>query len=106
MAKNKFQLTLSELIKDTSAQIRQARDEAPKDTVMQFERCELELAVSLVNDGSGKIKFLVFSAGLGAKEGTISKVKLSFGPIAGKDTVAFVGTPNTGKGEPRKKTKG
>lgn len=92
--------TLGELITSTAQQIREARDKAPPDTVMQFERCELELAVTLSNEGGGGLKFHFFSAELKAKEQALSRIKLSFGPIPGKPSPAFLSKPVGGKSRP------
>jgi hypothetical protein len=56
---------------------------------MEFKGCELELAVTVKGETGGGIRFWVIdaSAKIGAER--VSKIKLSFGPIAGKEALAF-----------------
>lgn len=73
-------LTLSGLIKNAANEIRAARAESLEDAVMQFEGCELELAVTIGADAGGGIKFWLVDASAKVKAETVSKVKLKFGP--------------------------
>ena len=89
MAKAHPGFTLSQLIETTADELRAASKKADDDAVMQFEGCELELAVTVGAEGETGIKFWLVSASARAKAETISKIKLSFGPVEGKPAQAF-----------------
>ena len=92
MAKPHPGFTLSQLIKNTAEEISNARAESPKDAVMKFEGCELELAVTISADAGGAVKFWVIDASAKVKAETVSRVKLKFGPIPGQVIAAVVET--------------
>jgi len=71
---------------------------------MQFEKCELELAVTVSGEASTGIRFWLIDAGAKIKGETVSKVKLSFGPVPGQSNVYLANRPG-GKGAPFKKPK-
>jgi Trypsin-co-occurring domain 2 len=78
-------LSLSELIESTANELRIARDKVKdQDAVMQFNGCELELAVTVKGEAGGGIKFWVVDASTKIAGEAVSKVKLSFGAIPGK----------------------
>lgn len=85
-------VTLSELIKSTSEELKKAQVD-PANAVMQFEKCELELAVSVRGDANGGIRFWVLEAGAKVSGETVSKVKVSFAPVPGKAATAFEAKP-------------
>lgn len=99
MAKAHPGFTLSQLIETAANELREARKKSPKDDkVMQFQGCELELAVTVGGEGEAGIKFWLVNASTKAKAETISKIKLTFGPIEGAPATAFSATTNaTGK---------
>src|SRR5262249_18403125 len=79
-------LTLSELIVSTSNELRVAHEKVKdQDTVMRFNGCDLELAVTVKGEAGGGIKFWVADASTKVAGETVSKVKLSFGAIPGRD---------------------
>jgi hypothetical protein len=90
-------LSLSELIKSISEELRNARTD-PDSAVIQLDKCELELAVSVKGEASGGIKFWVLNAGAKVSGETVSKVKVSFVPVEGKPAPAMKVTPQDGIG--------
>lgn len=102
MASNENEFTLGQLIKNTANELRDARAQTASDAVMQFEKCELELAVSTKADAKGGFKFHFIEAGVSVSGETVSKIKLSFGPIAG-NTGVFQASPDGSKGVPHSK---
>lgn len=81
-------ITLSELIRTTSEELTKARVVAA-DAVMQFDKCELELAVSVKAEAKGGFKFWVLEAGGGVAGETVSKVKISFAPVSGEKVPVY-----------------
>lgn len=84
--------TLSELIKSVSEELQKARAE-PDKAIIQLEKCELELAVSVKGEAKGGIKFWIVDAGAKVSGETISKIKVSFAPVAGKPAAAYQAIP-------------
>lgn len=87
---------LGDLITMTANELRDARA-ATKDAVMQFEKCELEIAVSFVKGAKGGIRVWLINAGGELKKETVSTIKLSFAAIPGKSNAYMAGVE--GKGE-------
>lgn len=83
--------TLSQLIKNAADEIRAARSEEPKEAVIQFESCELELAVTVGGETGGGVKFLVMEASAKAKAETVSRIRLKFAAIPDNPVVALAG---------------
>lgn len=81
--------TLTQLIEKTADELRSLKKKPAKDAVMQFTGCELELAVTLTAEAGGEIKFWLVNASTKASGETVSRVKLSFGPLSAD--------PKTGK---------
>ena len=104
MADLKKAFTLGDLIKSTAEELKSARSPKPEDAVMQFEKCELELAVSIGGEAKTGIRFWLMEASAEVKGETVSKVKLSFGPVSGQSNVFMANKPG-GKGTPFKKPK-
>lgn len=90
--------TLSQLIEKTAEDLKSAQ-KPEKDAVMQFTACELELAVTVSAEAGGGIRFWLVDASAKGKAETVSKVKLTFGPLPGK-VVAYAALAGAGKGEP------
>lgn len=88
MAESSKGVSLSELIKSTSEELAKARVD-PANAIMQLDKCELELAVSVKADAKGGFKFWVIEAGGGVAGERVSKVKVSFSPMEGKAKPAF-----------------
>jgi hypothetical protein len=82
--------TLTQLIERTADELRKLKKKPPADAVMQFRGCELELAVTLSAEAGGKIKFWLAEVSSQAKGETVSRIKLSFGPLE-EDTDIFRG---------------
>lgn len=80
--------TLADLIVTTADELRKVRNKAPKDAVLEFKSCEMELAVTVGAEVGGGIKFWFADASAKAKGETVSKVKLSFGPLSDNGVVA------------------
>jgi hypothetical protein len=74
--------TLAQLIEKTADELRSLRAKPRIDAVMEFKGCELELAVTLTAEAGGEIKFWLAGASAQAKGQTVSRIKLSFGPIS------------------------
>lgn len=79
--------TLAQLIEKTADELRSLKKKPREDAVMQFTGCELELAVTIKAEASGGIKFWLVDASAKTAGETVSKVKLSFGPL--KDKFGF-----------------
>jgi len=91
--------SLSEIIESTANELRKARDNVKgQDAVMQFNGCELELAVTVRGEAGGGIKFWVVDASTKIAGETVSKVKLSFGAIPGRIQQFLVERANIGPG--------
>lgn len=81
MAKKKVPgLSLSELIRSTADELRDAKNTGD-DAVIELSECELELSVSAAAEGSGGIKFWLIDAGASVKGETVSKIHLKFKPV-------------------------
>src|SRR5262245_10853599 len=77
--------SLAQLIEHTADELRALKRRPPQEAVMTFTGCELELAVTLKAEAGGKIKFWLVEANTKGAGETVSKVKLSFGPIKNDD---------------------
>jgi len=99
MADDKKGFSLGDLIKNTADELRKASSATTEGAVMQFEKCDLELAVTVSAEAKGGIKFYFVDVGGKVSGETVSKVKLSFGPIPGKNVV-MKAAPKGGKGNP------
>ncbi len=101
MAKAHPGFTLAQLIETTANELRTVRDKAKTkdDPVLQFEGCELELAVRVKAEAGGGIKFWLADLSGKATAETVSKVKLSFGPFEG--TVIAAPAMTTGRKAPK-----
>lgn len=89
--------TLAQLIETTAKELRSVRDNSSDDAVIQFTGCEIELAVTVGAEVGGGIKFWIGDLSGKAKAETVSKVKLSFGPLGDTVIAAAAKTP-LGKG--------
>jgi hypothetical protein len=97
---------LKALILNTATQIREAREQAKEeateaghDAVMEFSGCEIELAVKATFEAGVGVKFWVLDLSTkGSAEGA-SKIKLTFGAIAGHGA-QFYGASTDDKGKP------
>lgn len=97
MASQKVTYTLGELIKTAARELKEARVEAEADGVMEFEKCELELAISIEKGGGGGFRVWVLNAEANVKKETVSKIKLNFAPIKGKSSIYQAGALDKGK---------
>jgi hypothetical protein len=80
--------TLAQLIQSTADELRKVKADKSADAVMQFTGCELELAVTIGTEGGGGIKFWLVDLSAKASAESVSRVKLSFGPIPGTSIAA------------------
>lgn len=97
MAKVHPGFTLAQLIETTADELRTVGKIPKDDAVMQFTGCELELAVKVSAEAGGGIKFWLVDLSAKGSAETISKVKLSFGPLPGTVIAAHVkGSGETG----------
>jgi hypothetical protein len=79
MPKVTTSFSLAELIQHTTDELRRVREaRSDRDPVMLFEKCELELAVTVKADVGGGIRFWVVDASSKVAGETVSKVKVSF----------------------------
>lgn len=92
--------TLAQLIEKTADELRSLRQKPHPDAVMQFTGCELELAVSLKAEAGGGIKFWLVDASAKASGETVSKVKLTFGPLTEEAAELASRIPLVGPGFP------
>jgi hypothetical protein len=79
VARNTPSLSLDAIVRDVADQLHSLRDDPPKDPVIAFSGCEIELSVKATVEADGGIRFYVFSAGAKASNEQVSKIKLSFG---------------------------
>lgn len=87
MASGPGGIGLGDLISRTAAEIRKARDAAPKDdAVLTLTDCELELAVTVGAEVGGGIKVWLIDVSGKAKAEQVSRIKLKFGPAGSKPT--------------------
>jgi hypothetical protein len=77
-------ISLPDLVKGAADDLRKIHADEPKDTVMQFSECEVELAVVATAEADGKVKFWVVEAGAGVSYENSQKVKLKFTAIPGR----------------------
>jgi hypothetical protein len=90
--KEPVSLSLDEIVRDIAEQLHSLRENPPKDPVIAFTGCEIELSVKASAEADGGIRFYIFSAGAKAASEVASKVKLSFG-AAGVPVVLQAETP-------------
>jgi len=90
-------VSLSDLVRTTADELRAIHNAEPKDAVMQFSGCEVELDVVAQADAKGKLKFWVVEAGAGVSYGNTQKVKLKFSPIASAPIQAAATTEGVAK---------
>jgi NTP-dependent ternary system trypsin peptidase co-occuring protein len=77
-------ISLPDLVKSAADDLRAIRTAEPKNSVMQFAECEVELAVVATAEADGKVKFWVVEAGAGVAYENSQKVKLKFVAIPGQ----------------------
>ncbi len=71
------------MIESIASELKAVRDKTPKDPVIQFNGCTLELAVKVTAEGGGKFKFWLVDVSAEASGELISKVTLTFGAVPG-----------------------
>jgi hypothetical protein len=81
-------LPLSELILAVTSELHkaemQAREAYGDDEVMEFDECELDLAVEVEMDAKAEVKVYVFKLGGGAKKTDKNSIKVKFKKIKGR----------------------
>jgi hypothetical protein len=79
------QIPLSEILSKISEELRKADDSAKKNgsATMEFEECEIELAVKAEKNSSGGIKVWVLNLESGVKKSDSNTIKLKFKKIEG-----------------------
>jgi hypothetical protein len=89
MAESKFEL--ASFIDQVAQQLlaAEAKARGRGDHVMQFEECELEMAVSIDKDGRAGIKVWVLELGAGAKKTDANTIRVKFKRIEGQQPVVF-----------------
>jgi len=96
MANKEPALSLDAIVRDVANQLHRLReDPVPKDPVIQFSGCEIELSVKATVEGGGGVRFYIFSAEAKAAKEHLSKIKLSFGTTG---TPLVMLTQNSGQG--------
>ena len=96
MAEKEPALSLDAIVRDVANQLQRLRENPlPKDPVIRFSGCEIELSVKATVEGGGGVRFYIFSAQAKAANEQLSKIKLSFG-AAGTPLVML--TQSTGEG--------
>ena len=91
MAESRFEL--ASFIDQVAQQLLAAEAKAKTrgDHVMQFEECELEMAVSVGKDAKAGIKVWVIELGGGAKKTDANTIRVKFKRIDGQQVVFFAG---------------
>jgi hypothetical protein len=89
---SKGPLSLDSIVRDVAEQLHALRQNPPKDPVIAFTGCEIELSVTASVSKGGGIKFYVFSADVSKKDERVSKIKLIFG--AAGTTTALIAEDN------------
>jgi len=89
--KEPVSLSLDAIVRDIGTQLQALRANPPKDPVLAFTGCEIELSVKASAEVDGGIRFYIFSAGAKAGSEVASKIRLSFG-ATGTPIVLRVGT--------------
>jgi len=84
-------LSLDAIVRDIGKQLQALRESPPKDPLLAFTGCEIELSVKASAEMDGGIRFYIFSAGAKAGSEVASKIKLSFG-ATGTPLVLRAGT--------------
>jgi hypothetical protein len=100
-------LSLDMIVRDVAEQLHKLREDPPKEPVIAFVGCEIELSVSAKTEAGGGIRFYIFSAEAKAGSEVASKIKLTFG-AAGAPLVMVAKTADenyrhTRRGTPAKK---
>ena len=77
---------LSQIIATTADELRSVQKQVtdPK-AIMQFRGCEIELSVTAKVEGGGGLKFWLVDASAKAAKENVSKIKIAFAPIPGRD---------------------
>lgn len=73
-------IPLSQLIEVVSAELRKAESQASRrtDHIMQFEECELEMAVEVETGGQGELNIWVFKLGGDRKKTDSNTIRVKF----------------------------
>jgi hypothetical protein len=76
-------ITVSEMLAEISSELNKAHKSAAEQGIatMQFEGCEIELAVKADKDISGHLKVWLLDIGAGAKKTESNTIKLKFSRI-------------------------
>lgn len=72
-------LSLDAIVRDVAEQLHNLTENPPKEPVIAFKGCEIELSVKASAEVGGGIRFYIFSVGGKAGSEETSKIKLSFG---------------------------
>jgi Trypsin-co-occurring domain 2 len=80
-------ISLPDLVKSAADDLRAIHAAEPKDAVMQFSDCEIEIAIVASADAKGKVKIWVVEAGAGVSYENSQKVKLKFTAIPGQQGI-------------------
>ncbi|MFN3988116.1 MAG: trypco2 family protein [Rhodocyclaceae bacterium] len=78
-------IELAEVIKHVSDQLIAADEHARERgyPVMQFDECEVELAVRVSGEGGAGVKILVFEAGAKGEIEHANRIRIRFKPVPG-----------------------
>lgn len=92
-------IPLSQLIVLVTDELRKAEDLAKQhdDHIMQFEECELEMAVEVETGGTVEANVYVFTLGGERTRTNSNTITVRFGKLAGRPPIAFP-TQTGGKG--------
>lgn len=86
-------VSLHDLVKSAADELRLVHADEPRDAVMKFTECEIELAVTVSADAKGGIKFWVIEAGAGAAYENAQKITLKFSSLDNRPILAAVPAP-------------
>lgn len=84
-------LSLSELIRTTASELREAKSDE-QDAVIELTECELELSVTASAEAGAGIKFWLADANTSAKGETVSKIHLKFKPFGSQQFLSATET--------------
>jgi hypothetical protein len=94
MAEKELALSLDAIVRDVANQLHRLRETPlPKDPVIQFSGCEIELSVKATVEGGGGVRFYIFSAQAKAANEHLSKIKLTFGAAGAPLVMLAQSTP-------------
>lgn len=85
-------VSLEDLITEAATQLRNAAEAAGDDPVMNFQECELEMAVSVENQGGGGVRIHVVELGGHRRKTNANTIRVRFSSLPERPIVLPVVT--------------